>query len=113
VLAKRRPLRYGGFVRSILPAGGLALAAVLAASLGPAAQVEPMRPQAPQEVRILRPDVVQSVDAVTLDGSAQQVQAAEPASAVKRVASTAGKVVLGVTAAGVAVGAAILSLLFL
>lgn len=113
MLANRRPLRYGGFVRSILPAGGLALAAVLAASLGPAAQVEPVGPQAQQQVRILRSDVVQSVDAVALDGPGQQVQAAEPASAAKRAASTVGKVVLGVTAAGLAVGGALLSLLFL
>jgi hypothetical protein len=100
-------------VRLSLPAGGFVLVAVLSATVLAGSQpVEPMNPEAEQQVEILRPGVAQSVDEVARQPE-QQIGVPEPVSSTKRAASTAGKVVLGVAAAGVAVGAAILSLLFL
>jgi len=93
--------------------GGLLLVAGSAASVGWAVQpVEPLRPKAEQQVEILHPKNAQDVDEVTLQPE-QQISVPQPVSPAKRVASNVGKVVLGVTAAGVALGVAMLSLLFL
>lgn len=100
-------------MRSPLQAAAIAAAAALAVSAALATQpVEPMAPGGEQQIEVLRPGVAQSVDAVAPQPE-QQVGVPEPVSPGKRAASTAGKVVLGVAAAGVAIGAAILSLLFL
>ncbi len=113
MLAKGPPVRYRRGVRWTVPAGGLALVAALGVSVAPAEQpVEPMNPHVEQQVEIIRPNVAQSVHEVDVPAG-QDVRVPEPVSPAKRAASTAGKVVLGVAAAGVAVGAAILSLLLL
>jgi len=74
--------------------------------------VEPLNPEAQQEVQVLRPQSAQSVNEVDLQ-SEQSVTPPRPVSPAMRALSTTGKVVLGVTAAAIAIGGALVSLLFL
>lgn len=88
------------------------MATIVAASWVPAEQpVEPLRPEAEQQVEILHPRLPQTVQEIQLQPD-QEVTAPEPVSPARRAASTVGKVVLGIVAAGVALGAAAASLLF-
>lgn len=77
-----------------------------------------------QTIEVLTPPHEQRVEAVggtedlqhvaaVDETEAQRVAASEPPSPSAKAASTAGKIVLGVTAAAVAVGATVASLLFL
>lgn len=92
-------------------AGALALAIPVACGAGPAAQpVDPLRAEGTQQIEVLRPETTQEVEAVVLQPD-QDVRVPEPVSPARRAASTAGKVVLGIAAAGIAVGAALASLL--
>lgn len=84
--------------------------AVTAAGVGALQPVEPMAPTEQQQIEVLNPTGSQALEGVA--GGAQDVHTAEPVSPGRRAASTAGKVVLGVVAATVAIGATALSLLF-
>ena len=99
-------------MRSPLPAIGLLVVFGVTVPLVSAEQpIDPLRPQNEQQIEVLRPGGVQEVERV--DPEEQEIGRAEPVSRGKRIASNVGKVVLGVTAVGLAVGAAMLSLLFL
>jgi hypothetical protein len=77
-------------------------------------RITPLNPSEEQRIEHLgHPDDVAGVDAVPIAGADQAIAPAEPPSPAVKAASTAGKVVLGVTAAGLALGAMAASLLFL
>jgi hypothetical protein len=94
-------------------AGGLL---VLAASVPIPARatqpVEPLQPKEQQQIEILRPQGSQGVADVPL-ASQQQVDVPEPVSPARHAASVGGKILLGIAAAGIALGGAVVSLLFL
>ena len=91
---------------------GLVLSAILVGSLAIADQpIDPMYPDGEQQIEVLRPGAVQEIERV--DRQEQEIGVAEPVSRGKRIASNVGKVVVGVAAVGIAVGAAALSLLLL
>ena len=93
--------------------GGVLAVAVLRTFVAQAQQpIEPIRPQVEQEIEILRPGRDQTVSDVDVQGE-QELGVPEKTSRGARAASTVGKVVLGVVAAGVALGAMAASLLLL
>ena len=114
-LASAAELVYLRAVRtSLLLAVSLAAATIAASPVRADEQrIEQLTPPAEQRVEVLGgTEDQQRVDALD-DTKAQEVAAHEPPSAGAKAASTAGKFVLGVTAAVVAVGVTVASLLFL
>ncbi len=105
---------YAAFVRRFVP---LALAVALAGVLSARAAeqvVTPITPPAEQRVVPIEPAGAQRVEPV----SAAEVQriregTTPPESAGARMASTAGKILLGVFAAGMSIGLAVVSILFI
>ena len=87
---------------------GLVATAVLAAEQ----RVEPLAPPIEQRVEAVGAgDHESDVQAVEIIGE-QDIGAQEPPSGPQKAASTAGKVVLGVAAAGISLGFMVASLLF-
>jgi len=112
MLAPTGRLRYPGPVRVSPALIGIVFAATLWGSLGVAEQpIDPLAPHEEQQIELLHPGGVQELERV--DPQDQDIGRVEPVSRGKRVASGVGKVVVGVLAVGVAVGAAAASLLFL
>jgi hypothetical protein len=74
--------------------------------------VEAIVPRGEQEIEPITPPGEQAVDHVR-DGGAQRVEAQQPRTAAEKTASTVGKVVTGVTAAAVSLGAMAAMLIFL
>lgn len=108
-----RRLGYRGDVRSALVAFGVVLVVLVVASAAPPEQpVATIQAPVEQEIEVLSSGVSQTVTRV--DGQPlQEIGAPEPVGTGKRAAVTAGKVVIGVVAVAVAVGAAVASLLFI
>lgn len=101
-------------MRAATVIAGIALSALVAVAPSRAVEqtIEPLNPTGiEQRVDAIGGEQVETVrgfDAQTDEG----VSAAEPPSPAVKVASTAGKVVLGITGAGIAIGSLIASLLF-
>ena len=97
--------------------GGLLAGSVLVAlaESPPGATVRPLPPgPARQQIEVLRPGSGQDLSqAERAEQGEQDIGVPEPKSSTQRAASTAGKVVLGVFAAAIAIGAAAASLLLL
>jgi hypothetical protein len=74
--------------------------------------VEAIVPQGEQEIEPITPPGDQVVEAVGAGGD-QRVERQEPRTAAEKTASTVGKVVTGVTAAAVSLGAMAAMLIFL
>lgn len=113
MLAIAGQVRYRGDVRSALAAFGVVLAAMVMASAAPPEQpVATIQSRAQQEIQILSSGAVQTVTEVERQ-PLQEVGTPVPVSSGKRAAVKAGKVVIGTIAVGIAVGAALASLLFI
>jgi hypothetical protein len=100
-------------VRALFLAGFLlASAASVPFSARATQPVEPLRPKEQQRIEILRPQGSQGMAEVPI-ASQQQVELPEPVSPARHAASVGGKIILGIVAAGIALGGAVVSLLFL
>jgi hypothetical protein len=102
-------------VRVAIVIAGIALSGLVAVVPSRAVEetIEPLNPTGvEQRVDVIgggdREENVRGVDEQTVE----DVSAAEPPGPVAKTASTVGKVVLGVTGAGIAIGVMIASLLF-
>lgn len=99
--------------RLLLVLGVLGVTLAAAPVRGVEQRIVPLTPSEEQRVvPIGDPDAVAQVDALD-PAASQDVAPAVPPSAAAKAASTAGKVVLSVAAAGLALGAMAASLLFL
>ncbi len=103
-------------MRVAIVIAGIALSGLVAVAPSRAVEqtIEPLNPTGIEE-RVdpigggEQVEAVRGLDHQTVEG----VAPAEPPSPAVKVASTAGKVVLGITGAGIAIGSMIASLLFL
>ena len=97
-------------------ASALLLAGILlgAGSLGATEQtITPLTPPVEQRVEHLGGDGGQNVEGVASAEDVQRIDEPQPLSPTAKKASTVGKFVLGVTAAGISLGAMAASLIFL
>ena len=97
-------------------ASALLLAGLLLGSrpLGATEQtITPLTPPSEQRIERLGGDGGQNVGAIASAEDIQRIDAPEPPSPTAKKASTVGKFVLGVTAAGISLGAMAASLIFL